>query len=99
MTDQYDEGYPESAAEDLDPGDDVVESLDDADRELSAAHTVEPEGRRPEGAVQDEDRLEDAHDADEVDDAESREHIQGGSGPVDRSNFNDNTADWSRSRS
>lgn len=44
--DPYDEGYPRSSAADLDPGPDLSESLDDADRVASDEHRVVPDGRR-----------------------------------------------------
>jgi hypothetical protein len=58
--DPSDEGYPRSSKADLDPGPDVSESLDDADRVASDEHRVVLEGRRPDGATDDEDRSEDA---------------------------------------
>ena len=67
--DSYNEGYPRSSDADLDPGPDVRESLDDADRVASDEHRVVAEHRRPGGATNDEDGFD---DADDVDDAESR---------------------------
>jgi hypothetical protein len=67
--DPYNEGYPRSSEADLDPGPDLGESLDDADRAASDEHRVVPERRRPGGAANYEDRFE---DADDLDDAESR---------------------------
>jgi hypothetical protein len=49
--DPLDEGYPRSAAADLDPGLDLSESLDDADRAASDEHRV-TEHRQP-GIVSD----------------------------------------------
>jgi hypothetical protein len=67
--DPYNDGYPRSSDADLDPGPDVRESLDDADRVASDEHRVVAERRRPGGSTNDEDRFE---DADDLDDAESR---------------------------
>lgn len=61
--DPYDEGYPRSSEADLDPGPDLSESLDDADRAASDEQRVVPEDRRPDGSTDDEDRSEDADDA------------------------------------
>lgn len=94
---ETEDGYPDSPEADLDPGPDEVESLDEADREAGDEHRHLPEGRRPEGSIEDEDRRGDAHDADEVADSQAREHLLGGRGS-DTANFNDNSADWSRSR-
>ena len=99
MAEPYDEGYPSSSLADLDPGPDLSESLDEADREAGGEQRFVPEGRRADDSVEDEDRGDDAHDADALDDAESRHHLSGGRGPQDLPNFNDNTAVWSRSRS
>lgn len=98
MAQPYDEGYPRSSLADLDPGPDASESLDQADREAGAEQRFVPEGRHAEDSVDDEDRFDDAHDADALDDAESRHHLGGGAGPQDLPNFNDNTAIWSRSK-
>ena len=67
--DPSDAGYPRSSKADLDPGPDVSESLDDADRVASDEHRVVLEGRRPDGATAAEDDLDDADDGDR---AESR---------------------------
>ena len=96
MSDQFDQGYPPSPPGDLDPGPAQVESLEDADIEREREDHFEPEGRRPEGSPEDEDRRLDAHDAEEVADTQSRDHLGGGRGPQDRPNFNDNVAEWSR---
>ncbi len=61
--DPSDEGYPRSSKADLDPGPDVSESLDDADRVASDEHRVVLEGRRPDGSTAAGDDLEDAEDA------------------------------------
>ena len=62
----YDEGYPRSSEADLDPGPDLSESLDDADRAASNEQRVVPKDRRPDGSTDEEDRFG------EADDAESR---------------------------
>jgi hypothetical protein len=64
--DPYDEGYPRSSEADLDPGPELSESLDDADRVASDEHRVVPGGRRPDGPTDDEDRYEDADDRDDA---------------------------------
>ena len=61
--DPYDEGYPRSSEADLDPGPDVSESLDDADRVASDEQRVGPQGPRPDGSTDAEDQFEDADDA------------------------------------
>ena len=97
-----DDGYPDSAPEDLVPVEPPV-GLDDAERE------EEEEGRagREERGVRsrdergetadtpDEDRLADSPDADQLAAAEL-----GGAGsrPEDAANFDDNAAAWSRER-
>src|ERR1700737_560405 len=98
MTD-VDEGYPDSPAEDLDPGPDVIGSLDEADREMSSEHRHELPGRRPEGSPEEEDQRLDAHDADDLANTQWTPHVMGGASPVDQPNFNDNEANWSRDRS
>jgi hypothetical protein len=65
--DPYNEGYPRSSEADLDPGPDLSESLEDADRVTSDEHRVVPERRRPGGAANDEDRFDDADDVDDAD--------------------------------
>jgi len=75
MAGQYDEGYPPSAEADLDPGLGLSESLEEADREVGDEHRTSPEGRRPDGSIEDEDRFD---DADRVDDAEFRHQLAGG---------------------
>jgi len=77
MAGPYDEGYPPSAEADLDPspGLGLSESLDEADREAGDEHRTEPEGRRPDGSIEDEDRFE---DGDRVDDDEVRHQLAGG---------------------
>lgn len=70
-----DEGYPRSSEADLDPDPGLSESLEDADRAAGDEHRVALEGRRPDGAIEDEERFE---DADRVDDAESRHQLAGG---------------------
>ena len=62
--DPSDEGYPRSSKADLDPGPDVSESLDDADRVASEEHRVVLKGRRQGGSRADEDDLENADDGD-----------------------------------
>jgi hypothetical protein len=94
MADAQD-GYPDSPAEDLDPGPDVIESLVDADREVVGEHRHELEGRRPEGSIEEEDARTDAHDVDDLANTQATSHL-GGGGPADAPNFNDNEAEWSR---
>jgi hypothetical protein len=65
--DPSDEGYPRSSKADLDPGPDVSESLDDADRVASHEHRVVLENRRPDEWTSDEDDLEEANDGDRAD--------------------------------
>ncbi len=77
MAGPFDEGYPPSSEADLDPGPDLTESLDDADRDARAEHHFAPEGRRPDGSIEDEERFE---DADRVDDANSHHQLAGGRG-------------------
>ena len=67
--DPYDEGYPRSSEADLDPGPDLSESLDDADRAVSGEHRVLPDGRRPHLSTDDGELY---GEADDVYDAESR---------------------------
>lgn len=52
----YDEGYPRSSEATLDPGPDLSESLEDADRVASEEHRVAPAGRR-EGESTDEENV------------------------------------------
>ena len=75
MVGDDDDRYPRSSESDLDPGPDLTESLDEADRAASEEQRVAPEGRRPDGSIEDEERFE---DADGVDDAESRHQLAGG---------------------
>lgn len=75
MSGPYDEGYPPSTEADLDPGPGLSEPLEEADREVGDEHRTGPEGRRPDGSLEDEDRFE---DADRVDDAEFRHQLAGG---------------------
>jgi len=76
MAGQFDEGYPLSSEADLDPGPDLGESLDEADREAGNEQRYVPEGPRPDGSIEDEDRFEGSGDADEVAEAEPpREHL------------------------
>ena len=77
MAGPFNEGYPPSSEADLDPGADVTESLEDADRDARSEHRFAPEGRRPDGAIEDEERFE---DADRVDDANSHHQLAGGRG-------------------
>lgn len=56
--DPYDEGYPRSSEADLDPGPDLSESLDDADRAASDEQRVVPKDRRPDRSTDDEDAEE-----------------------------------------
>jgi len=67
-SDPYEEGYPRSSATDLDPGPDLSESLDDADRAASDEHRVVLQGRQLDQSTEDI-RYDDADDAD---DGESR---------------------------
>jgi hypothetical protein len=66
MAGQFDEGYPLSSEGDLDPGPDLGESLDEADREAGNEQRYVPEGSRPDGSIEDEDRFEGYGDADEA---------------------------------
>jgi hypothetical protein len=66
MPDPYDEGYPPSSEADLDPGPDLRESLDEADRGVRDEQRSMRESRGHEALTDDEDRIED------TDDAESR---------------------------
>lgn len=77
MGNPYDEGYPPSGKADLDPGPGLSESLDEADREVSDEHRTRPEGRLPDGSIEEEDRLEDAGQAD---DPELHHHAESGRG-------------------
>jgi hypothetical protein len=70
MAGSNDEGYPLSSEADLDPGPDLRQSLDEADREAGNEQRFVPEGRRPYGSIEDEDRDEGAGNADEPADAE-----------------------------
>jgi len=63
-SDPYEEGYPRSSAADLDPGPDLSESLDDADRAASDEHRVVLQGRQLDQSTEDI-RYDDADDADE----------------------------------
>ncbi len=62
--DPFRDGYPQSSAFDLDPGLDVSESLDDADRAASNEHRVAPEQQGQHGSTDDDPR-------DDVDDADA----------------------------
>lgn len=75
MAGPFDQGYSPSSAADLDPGPDLTESLANADRDASDEHRFAPEGRRPDGSIEDEERFE---DADAVDDADSHHQLAGG---------------------
>ncbi len=68
-SDSHDEGYPRSSAADLDPGPDLNESLDYADRLASDEHRVVLQGRQLDRSTE-ADRHE---EADYLDDAESRD--------------------------
>jgi hypothetical protein len=70
-----DDGYPRSSEADLDPGPDLSESLEDADRAAGDEQRVTPQGRRPDESIEDDERFE---DADGVDDQESRHQLAGG---------------------
>lgn len=71
----FDAGYPASSEADLDPGPQLAESLEDADRDAGDEHRFTPDGRRPDGSIEDEERFE---DADRVDDADSHHQLAGG---------------------
>ena len=71
----FDVGYPVSSDADLDPGPRPADSLEDADRDAADEHRFTPEGRRPDGSIEDEERFE---DADGVDDADARHQLAGG---------------------
>ena len=75
MARAFDAGYPASSPADLDPGPELAESLEDADRDAGDEHRFTPEGRRPDSSIEDEERFE---DADQVDDADSRHQLAGG---------------------
>jgi hypothetical protein len=60
--DPYDEGYPPSIAADLDPGPDLSESLDYADRVARDEHRVVMGGRQVDWLT-DDDRYEDVDDS------------------------------------
>lgn len=55
-----DEGYPPSSIADLDPGPDLIGSLEDADRTACDEHRVRPWSRRPTRSLDNEERLDDA---------------------------------------
>ena len=68
-SDPFNEGYPPSSEADLDPGPDLSESLDDADRSASDEHRVAPEHRRHDAPMdangfEDVDTLDDAEPGD-----------------------------------
>ena len=75
MAEPFDEGYPASRKADLDPGPDLAESLEDADRQASDEHRFAPERRRPDFSNEDEERFEDDN---EIDREESRRQLAGG---------------------
>lgn len=52
---RFGEGYPRSSEADLDPGSDLTESLEDADREAVKEQRCAPEGRGPDGSADDEE--------------------------------------------
>jgi hypothetical protein len=54
MAGEFDEGYPRSSEADLDPGPDLGESLDEADREAGNEQRHVPEGSRPDESIEDE---------------------------------------------
>lgn len=94
------DGYPDSAPEDLVPDEPDV-SYDDAEREErdeGRAPREERGGVTERGATddgEDEDRLGDSPDADQL---AAAEYSNGGSRPEDEANFGDNAAAWSRER-
>ena len=101
MTNQpTEDGYPDSPPEDLVPDEPDV-SLGDADREQSdegRADVEERGGIDERGATddsEDEDRLGDSPDADQL---AAAEYSNGGSRSEDQANFDDNSAAWSRDR-
>lgn len=65
-TDSYNEGYPRSSDADLDPGPDVRETLDHADRVASNEHRVVDERRRVDDPTNSEDQFEDVDDIDDA---------------------------------
>ena len=97
-----DDGYPDSAPEDLVPIEPPI-GLDDAEREEEEEGRADREERGVRGrdergetaGSQDEDRLADSPDADQLAAAEIN---SGGSRPEDAANFDDNAAAWSRER-
>ncbi|HYA00603.1 MAG TPA: hypothetical protein VEK76_09660 [Candidatus Binatia bacterium] len=98
MTEQdFDDGYPPSAADDLRPGLDELEPLDLADEALEA-ESVAPGGHAPDGSPDEEDELDDAHDADELAQAEGWDPLRHRPSGPDRANFSDNLAEWSRTQ-
>jgi hypothetical protein len=56
----YADGHPRSSDADLDPGPDVRESLEDADRVASDEHRVVAEHRRSGGSTNDQDGVEES---------------------------------------
>ncbi len=75
MAAPFDEGYPRSTVAALDPGLIHTVSLDHADHEAGGEHRIELQGRRPDGAIEDDERFE---EADALDDAESHHQLAGG---------------------
>jgi hypothetical protein len=56
MARPFDEGYPASRRADLDPGPDLTESLEEADRDAGDEHRFAPDRRRPDASIEDEER-------------------------------------------
>ena len=96
------DGYPDSAPEDLVPVEPPI-GLDDAELEAEEEGRADREergasSRDERGATddtQDEDRLADSPDVDQLAAAELG---TGGARPEDAANFDDNAAEWSRER-
>ncbi|GAC1338705.1 MAG: hypothetical protein NVSMB29_04930 [Candidatus Dormibacteria bacterium] len=67
---------------------------------VEGTHIVTPAGAAPEGTAADEDAFEDAHDVDELGALEDTSGGGGHGGPraADEAAFEDNSAEWSRTR-
>ena len=96
------DGYPDSAPEDLVPVEPPI-GLDDAELEEEEEGRAGREergvrARDGRGAVDDEQDADRLADSPDVDQLAATELGNGGSRPVDAANFGDNAAAWSRER-
>lgn len=99
MTPDLSEGYPDSSPEELipPPGGEVSLSTGAVDDAMDdTGHLVRPAGAHPVGLADDEDEFEDSPDADHLGGRPDSHSLGGRGAEADESNFNDNSADFSR---